>query len=204
MRAGAAQGRFTSGAGASGNRSLGPARCRDARRQGRRTGGRNSFHHVPERCGPVCCRARGELAQREARPTMAQHADDLRVPAHWSAACGRRGNPHILAVLELIWRAKPETAVRLRGRVESVLDYARARGWREGENPARWRGHLSQMLPARGKIAPVKHHAALPWKEIGTFMAALRNERGVGAQALQFAILTAGRSGEVRGRPGMK
>jgi len=83
------------------------------------------------------------------------------------------GNPPIRAIetgevmgaLEPIWQDKPETASRLRGRIESVLDYARARGWGAGENPARWRGHLANLLPARGKIAYVVHHAALPWRE---------------------------------------
>lgn len=104
---------------------------------------------------------------------------------------------HVMAALEPIWREKPETASRLRGRIEAVLDYAKARGWREGENPARWRGHVANMLPARGKVAKVKHHAALPWREIGGFMATLRAGSGLAARALELAILTAARSGEV-------
>ena len=84
-----------------------------------------------------------------------------------------------MQVLEPIWREKTETASRLRGRIESVLDYAKARGWRGGENPARWRGHLDNLLPARGKVAKVEHHAALPWREIGAFMAALENRKGL-------------------------
>jgi integrase len=106
---------------------------------------------------------------------------------------------HVLAVLEPIWRTKPETAVRVRGRIESILDYARALDWRAGENPARWKGHLSNTLPARGKIAPAQHHPALPWPQIGGFYAALVDHPGVGALALQFAVLTAARSGEVLG-----
>ena len=105
----------------------------------------------------------------------------------------------VMRVLEPIWREAPETASRLRGRIEAVLDYASARGWRSGDNPARWRGHLANLLPARGKIARVVHHAALGWREIGAFMTALRAQDGVGAKALEFAILTAARSGEVRG-----
>lgn len=105
----------------------------------------------------------------------------------------------VLAVLEPIWRVKPETATRVRGRIESVLDYARALGWRTAENPARWKGHLSNTLPARGKVAPVEHHAALPWQEIGTFLVALRGQAGVAALALEFTILTAARSGETMG-----
>jgi integrase len=112
---------------------------------------------------------------------------------------GSVGTEHVLAALQAIWHAKPETATRVRGRIEAVLDYARTREWRDGENPARWRGHLSNLLPARAKIAPVEHHAALPWREIGGFMAELRKQEGVGARALEFLILTAARSGEVRG-----
>ena len=102
----------------------------------------------------------------------------------------------VLRVLEPIWHTKTETAKRLRGRVKSVLDYATARGWRSGENPARWRGHLANLLPPPGKIAKVKHHKALPWQQIGSFMAELRADEGIAARALEFTILTAARSGE--------
>jgi integrase len=105
----------------------------------------------------------------------------------------------VMRVLEPLWRAKTETASRLRGRIESVLDYATARGWRSGENPARWRGHLDNLLPARSKVAKVEHHSALPWREVGAFMVALAKEEGVSALALRFAILTAARTGEVIG-----
>jgi integrase len=105
----------------------------------------------------------------------------------------------VMRVLEPIWREKPETASRLRGRIESVLDYATARGWRAGDNPARWRGHLASLLPARGVFAKVEHHAALPWREIGPFMARLAEQEGVAALALRFAILTAARTGEAIG-----
>jgi integrase len=104
-----------------------------------------------------------------------------------------------MQVLEPIWRQKTETASRLRGRIESVLDYATARGWRAGENPARWRGHLDNLLPARGKIAKVEHHAALPWKEVSAFMTELAHQGGVAALALRFTILTAARTGEAIG-----
>jgi integrase len=105
----------------------------------------------------------------------------------------------VLKVLEPIWIAKPETASRIRGRIESILDWARVRGYRGGENPARWRGHLDHLLPARSKVQRVKHHPALPYAEIGAFMAALHRQDTVGARALEFLILTAGRSGEVLG-----
>jgi integrase len=109
------------------------------------------------------------------------------------------GTAQVMSALEPIWRVKPETASRLRGRIEAVLDYAKARGWREGENPARWRGHVANMLPKRGKVARVEHHAALPWGEIGNFMRALRARDAVAARALELTILTAGRTGEVLG-----
>ena len=106
---------------------------------------------------------------------------------------------HILKILEPLWTTKTETASRLRGRIESILDYATARGYRKGDNPARWRGHLDKLLATPGKVAKVEHHAALPYTEIGGFMAGLRRQAGMGALALEFAILTAARSGEVRG-----
>jgi integrase len=105
----------------------------------------------------------------------------------------------VLKVLEPVWTTKPETASRVRGRVESVLDYAKARGYRDGENPARWRGNLDHLLPKKAKLATVEHHPALPYPEIGEFMAALRQHQGVAARALEFTVLTAARSGEVLG-----
>lgn len=105
----------------------------------------------------------------------------------------------ILRVLEPIWTAKPETASRLRGRIEAVLDWAKARGYRQGENPARWRGHLDYTLPATSKVRRVRHHAALPYEEIGDFVVALREQEGTAARALELAILTAARTGEVIG-----
>jgi integrase len=106
---------------------------------------------------------------------------------------------HVLMALEAIWLTKPETANRLRGRIEKVLDFAKAHGWRSGENPAAWKGNLALTLPARSKVRKVEHHAALPWREIGDFMLTLKDQAGTGARALRFAILTAARSGEVRG-----
>jgi integrase len=105
----------------------------------------------------------------------------------------------VMDALEPVWLVKTETATRLRGRIEAVLDYATARGWRSGENPARWRGHLANLLAKPGKIAKVQHHAALPWGEAGAFLATLRQRHGIAARALEFCILTAARSGEARG-----
>ena len=105
----------------------------------------------------------------------------------------------VMKIIEPLWREKTETASRVRGRIEAILDYAKARGWRDGENPARWRGHLDQLLPKRSKVQRVEHHAALPWREIGAFMQRLRQHSSVSARCLEFLILTACRSGEVRG-----
>jgi integrase len=107
--------------------------------------------------------------------------------------------PAVLRVLEPIWRTHYETASRLRGRIESVLDWAKVHGYRDGENPARWRGHLDHLLPVLGKAARVKHHTALPYAEIADFVAKLRRLGAVEARALEFLILTAARAGEVCG-----
>jgi integrase len=105
----------------------------------------------------------------------------------------------ITKILQPIWATKTETASRLRGRIESVLDWATVRGLRSGENPARWRGHLDKLLPSRAKVSKVNHHAALPYQDIKPFMALLRTQAGVSAKALEFAILTACRTNEVLG-----
>ena len=105
----------------------------------------------------------------------------------------------VLKVIEPIWRSKTETAGRMRGRIEQILDYAKVRGWRDGENPARWRGHLSKLLPPPNKITRVVHHPALPWQHIGTFMAELQAIDAVAAFALRWTILTAARTGEAIG-----
>jgi integrase len=104
--------------------------------------------------------------------------------------------PLVLKILEPIWNAKTETASRVRGRIEAILDWAKARGLRMGENPARWRGHLSNLLPKRSKIRRVQHHPALPYAEMPAFMTALRKREGIAPRALEFVILTAARTGE--------
>ena len=129
------------------------------------------------------------------RTTLAAYA----YPHFGALPVAEVGTPHVLAALEAIWRTKPETATRVRSRIELTLDYARVREWRTGENPARWRGHLAQLLPKRSKVAAVEHHAALPWAEVPAFMVALAGLEGMGAMALRFAILAAARTGEVIG-----
>lgn len=104
---------------------------------------------------------------------------------------------HIMEILEPIWSAKNETAKRVRGRVESILDAARVAKLRTGENPARWKGHLDKLLPASFKVAKVIHHPSLPYTEIGNFMAALRAQDNIASSALEFLILTATRTNEV-------
>lgn len=105
----------------------------------------------------------------------------------------------VLAILRPIWSEKNETANGVRGRIERVLDYARSHGWREGENPARWRGHLSNILPAPGKVTQAGHFAALDRKDVPRVMAALAQSEGVAAKVARFVCLTAARSGEARG-----
>lgn len=105
----------------------------------------------------------------------------------------------VIGALTPIWSEKPETANRVRQRIEAVLDYASALGVRTGDNPARWRGHLDHLLPKPTKVRAVKHHPALPHTQIADFVADLANRSGIAARALGFTILTAARSGETRG-----
>lgn len=105
----------------------------------------------------------------------------------------------VVKVLGPIWETRTETATRVRGRIEKVLDWATVSKYRQGENPARWRGHLDKLLANPSKVVKVAHHPALPWRDMGAFMAALRAQEGVAARALEFVILAAARSGEVRG-----
>jgi integrase len=105
----------------------------------------------------------------------------------------------VIKILERIWQPKPETANRVHRRIEAILSFATASGYRQGENPARWKDHLAHRLQKPGKLAKPEHFAAMPYTEIGAFMAALRARDTVAARALEFAILTAARAGEVLG-----
>jgi integrase len=105
----------------------------------------------------------------------------------------------VVQVLDPIWTEKPETASRVRGRIEAVLDAATVRGFRQGPNPAMWKGNLAHILPARAKVRKVMHHAALPMDDMPEFLAALRGREGMSARALEFTILTAARTGEALG-----
>lgn len=132
--------------------------------------------------------------------------------AQWSSTLGTYAFPslgrllpsqvttsEVIGALKPIWAKKPETANRVRQRIEAVLDYASALGLREGDNPARWRGHLDHLLPKPAKVRAVRHHPALPHTEIVALMEELSERAGVAARALAFTILTAARSGETRG-----
>lgn len=122
-------------------------------------------------------------------------------PVIGELAVGDVALAHVLKILEPLWSAKTETAKRLRGRIEQVLDAAQARGQIDGpwQNPARWRGHLDKLLAKPSRVAKATHHRALAIDDAGDFVARLREQEGMGARALEFAILTAARSGEVRG-----
>lgn len=132
-------------------------------------------------------------AQWEA--TLRTYAD----PVFGPVPVGKIETSHILQCLAPIWTSKNETASRVRGRVESILDYAAAQGWRPAAvpNPARWRGHMELLLPARAKVAAVEHHAALPWTEAPLFLTTLRGQAGLAARALELLMLTACRTSEV-------
>lgn len=160
-------------------------------------------------------RARALTFREAAERYIATHSPAWRNPKHieqWSNTLATYAYPIlgpvlvqdvdtslIVKVLEPIWSTRTETASRLRGRIQSVLDWAEARGHRTGDNPARWRGKLENLLPPRSKIQRVQHHAALPYTEIGAFMTVLRKQPGTAAIALQFLILTAARTSEVTG-----
>jgi integrase len=110
---------------------------------------------------------------------------------------GRYGTQKVKEVLNPIWYTKTTTAARVRGRIEKVIDWAKAQGFRDGDNPARWAGHLDALYPTKEKVAPTKHHAAMPYREIPEFMRKLRAIDGIAARAMEFMILTAARSNEV-------
>jgi integrase len=184
---------------------------------------------VQQRAGqdPIASRKQARLRAAPptapAQPTFAQVAADLvasregawRSDKHrlqWESTLARHAFPLIgdrpvdsittddtLAILKPIWPRIPETASRLRQRIEAVLDAAKARGLRQGENPARWRGHLAQLLPPPRKMKAVQHRPALPWQQLPPFLATLATKGGATALLLRFSILTASRSGEVRG-----
>jgi integrase len=144
------------------------------------------------------------LESKESEWRNAKHREQWRIALKEQAAALRPypvdeiDTAAVLEVLKPLWSTKPETASRLRGRIEAVLDAAKAKGYRAGENPARWRGHLSHLLSRRQKLTR-GHFAAMPYAEAPIFIAKLREQDNVGAWALEFTVLTATRSGEVYG-----
>jgi hypothetical protein len=125
------------------------------------------------------------------RATLEKHA----LPILGELPVSEVAGDDVMRVLRPIWAKTPETASRLRGRIETVFDHAHALKWRQGENPARWRGHLSELLPNPSKLAPVQRQPALPWPQVPEFIAAVRERRGMAALALEFAIFTSARTG---------
>jgi integrase len=138
---------------------------------------------------------RNEKHSDQWRNTLAAYA----FPVIGDLPVGEVDTNLVLKILEPIWESKTETATRVRGRIEAILDAAKVRGQRAGENPARWRGHLRDLLPERSKVKAVTHHAALPFGKLGAFMADLRGQDGMAAKALTFVILTACRTSEAIG-----
>lgn len=143
---------------------------------------------------------------KEAAWSNSKHAEQWRntlatyaYPVMGKLQVGHINREHVLAVLEPIWRTKTETASRLRGRIESVLDWSRVKGYSSGDNPATWRGNLDKLLSAPNKTKRVRNHPAMPIDDMGVFMVALRAMDTHAARCLEFSILTAARSGEVRG-----
>ena len=137
---------------------------------------------------------RNDKHRQQWRSTLATYV----YPVMGELPVGDIGTAHVLQILEPIWQAKPETASRVRGRMETVLDAAKARGYREGENPARWRGHIAQILPARSRLTR-GHHKAMPYDAVPAFVGAIRAREAMAALALEFVILTATRTSEVLG-----
>lgn len=136
---------------------------------------------------------RNEKHQAQWLSSLKTHAASL-----WPIPINEVGTEHVLDVLKPIWKTKQETASRVRGRIERILDAAKAKGKRTGENPARWRGHLDKLLPKRSRLAR-GHHAAMAYDAVPAFVKELRERDAIAARALEFMILTASRTGEVRG-----
>lgn len=155
-----------------------------------------TFEQAARRCHQVKAQElRSAKHAREWLATIERYA----FPAIGGLDVAVIGLPHVLGVLQPIWATKTETATRVRQRIEAVLTWATVSGYRRGENPARWRGNLDALLPKPCKLKHVRHHPALPWGEVGVFMRRLRASAGLAARALEFLVLTAARSGEVRG-----
>jgi integrase len=160
----------------------------------KRTGGVPTFGEMADQVREsLSAGFRNEKHKAQWKTTLATYAAPLK-----DRPVDTIGTDDVLAALKPIWTTKPVTASRLRGRIEKVLDAARAKGVRQGENPARWRGHLDHLLPKQPKLTR-GHHAAMPYQDVAAFVGRLRERDGLFALALEFCILTAARSGEVLG-----
>lgn len=198
--------RFEMGLGRVSDVSLKEARLKAEEARGIVAGGGNPLIEMQERRAAIELKTFA-MAVSDFLDLMRPSWSNPKHAAQWQmtlgeAYCGKLqaipvkdiSTEHVLQVLTPIWREKPETASRLRGRVEKVLDFAKTKGWRDGDNPARWNGHLRNALPARKKDS-VKHHEAMPYQDLPAFFQAL--PEAMAANALRFLILTAARSGEV-------
>jgi integrase len=168
-----------------------------------------------ERLARLAAEARAMTFKQCAEQCIKSHADGWKNAKHaaqWVSTLETYAYPvlgelavddiataHVVRVLQPIWKDKPETASRVRGRIEKVLGWATVRGFRSGDNPARWRGHLQELFAAKSKVRPVEHHAALPYTDVPAFMADLRARNSLSARALEFTALTAVRTGETIG-----
>src|SRR6516225_10568219 len=158
----------------------------------KRTGGVPTFAEMADQVREALSAGfRNEKHKAQWKSTLATYAASLR-----DKPVDTITTDDVLAVLKPIWTTKAETASRVRGRIEKVLDAAKASGYRQGENPARWRGHLDHLLSKKSKLTRA-HHAAMPYQDVAAFVGRLRESDSVGALALEFCILTAARSGEV-------
>lgn len=163
----------------------------------------------------IAAKAKTLTFDQAAQSVLAIKQQEFRNPKHtkqWEATLATYCSPvlgglsvadieieHVLKVLQPIWTTKTETATRLRGRMETIFDWCQARGYRKAENPARWNGHLQQLLPRPSLIRKIEHFASLPYTELPAFISRLKSQHGLTPKALLFTILTAARSGEVRG-----
>jgi integrase len=168
-----------------------------------------------ERLARLAAETRAMTFRQCAQACIASHEDGWSNPKHraqWTQSLSQYAYPtlgdlavddittaHVIKTLEPIWKEIPETASRVRGRIERVLAWAAVRGFRGGDNPARWRGHLAELFPAKGKVRDVEHFAALPYSNLPAFLVELRQRGSLTAHALEFLVLTAARSGEVLG-----
>jgi integrase len=151
-------------------------------------------------CAEACIAAHESgWTNRKHREQWTSSLEQYAYPVLGDMAIDDIATPHIVRVLEPIWKTIPETASRVRGRIEKVLGWATVRGFRSGANPAAWRGHLGELFPAKGKVAAVKHLAALPFADVPAFMVELRQRDALVARALEFTVLTGARRGEVTG-----